>query len=330
MNSELLVSRRNAILSLMASLPTVSALAQSDPYPNKPIRLMIGYGPGGGSDIAGRIVGDAISKQMGQPVVIENRPGAGGNVAAGVVAKAIPDGYNLVVLDQGPHVYGDSMFKGLSFDPFKDIVPVATLSRASFILVGGPALPASISNIKQALDYALANPGALAIANSGLGTGHHLTVELMKQRANVDIRSIPYRSGAAAVQDTMSGQVAMAISGKSSTDQLIRAGRIRPIAVTTKARWPDYPNVPTVAEVIPGFEALTWNGIFATTGVPPDILAKLNSEVNKALRSPDVVKRFDELGFEPLPLSLEELHRLIVAERAIWPPLIRKLNINIG
>lgn len=329
MQEQFAFSRRDAIVSLLATLPCLSQ-AQSIGYPTKPIKFLVGFAAGGGGDVGARVVADAVTRQIGQSVIVENRPGAGGTVAAGTVARTSADGYMLAVVDPGVAVYGDAMFKGLNFDPAKDLVPVAAIFRTPFVIVGGPAMPRGVSSLKQLLDYAGKNPDTLSVGNSGTGSAGHLAIELLKHRANVDMRSIPYRAGNGAVTDVVGGQLPLAISAKVSTDQLIRTGRITALAVTSKSRVPEYPDVPAVSEFIPGFEASVWASIFAPAGTPPDVVNRLNAEVNKAFRSPELIKKYESVGYEPMPMTADELARFIKAEAAVWQPLIRKLNITAG
>ena len=312
-------------LLALLSLAGAVLMAQAQSWPNKPLRFIVGFPPAGGGDISARIVANAM--QLGQPVVVENRPGAGGTLAAAAVAKMAPDGYNFVVTDQGATIYASALFKSLSYDPQKDLVPVAPFFRTSFVVVAGPGFKGA--TLKDLMDEARANPDRVFVGMPGIGTQHHLSIELFNQKSGVQFKPVPYKGGALSVQDVVGGQIPVALSGLVSTESLVKAGKLRFIAVTSKSRFPNYPDVPALSEVVPGFEAAVWVGLWSPAGLAPELLTRLNAEVSRVLRQPDVIKRYDENGFEPLPRNLAETNALVQSDLATWPDLIRRLRITL-
>lgn len=315
----------SAVAVLQLTWGANSLMAQG--FPRQPVRLVVGFAPGGGGDVSARLVAGAIQGPLGQSVIVENRPGAGGSLAANQVAKAPADGYTLLVTDQGATVFGSSMFKGLTFEPAKDLAIVSPIFRTSFVLVAGPAFKGN--NLKDLLDEARANPGKISYGHSGVGTLHHLSIEMFKQRTNLDLTAVAYKGGQLSVQDALSGQVTFAVSGLLTTEKLIQAGRLKLLAVTSKGRFPEYPNVPALSEIVPGFEAVTWVGIWGPAGMPRDAVGRLNDEIRKALATPEVAKKFSDLGLEALPRTLEETNQFWQSELAVWPDAIRKMRISV-
>ena len=305
----------------------IPGIAAAQAFPAKPVRMVVAFSPGGGGDISARIVAAAMTSALGQSVLVENRPGAGGTVAAAMVTKAPADGYTLLVAEQGATVFATSLFPKIQYDPAKDLAVVNGIFRTPFIIVGGPTLKAT--NLKELLEDARVNPGKIAYGHSGIGTMHHLTMEIFKQRAGIDLSAVAYKGGAQSVQDAASGQIPLAISGLVTTDGLIKAGRLRPIAVTSKGRFPSHPEVPALSEIVPGFEAAIWVGIWAPAGTPREVLAVLNGAASKALQSSEVIKKFDDIGLEPLPRTLDEIHQQWQGELAFWPEQIRKMRITL-
>ena len=260
-----------------------SALAQTSNYPNKPIRIIVPFAVGGIADTFGRVIGIKLTEAWGQPVIVENKTGAGGNIGAELVAKSPPDGYTLVIGNNGTHAVNVSLFKTIPFDPIKDFVPVAHIMEAEGLLVVNPAVKAN--SVSEIIEMARAQPGKLSYASGGLGTTSHLAGELFKSTAKVDIVHVPYKGNSPAIADLLAGQTQLSFATMPTVLPHVKAGKLRAIASIGLARTVALPDVPTVAESgLPGFEVSNWIGLFAPAGTPPDIVSKLNSEVQKIMR----------------------------------------------
>lgn len=310
------------------ALAAVSSAPGAQGFPSKTIRIISGFAPGGGTDVVARVLAAAISPSLGQQVIVENRVGAGGTVAANVVAKSEPDGSTLLVTEHSAVVHAHLLFKDLPYDPQKDFAIVSPVFRASFVFAAGPALKAN--SLRELIAEARANPGKIAYGHSGNGTIHHLTMELFKQRAVIDMTAVAYKGGAQSVQDAAGGQIPLVISGQPTTEALINAGKLRALAVTSRERWVGRPDAPTVGEILPGFEVYTWASLFAPAATPREVLLRLNAEVARALRTPEIAKKLNDTGLEPPPRSLDESHQLWLAERALWPDVVRRLNLPLN
>ncbi len=311
------------LFSLALALAPAAASAQA--YPSKPIRVVVPYQPGG-LDVVVRVTVPGLQSELGVPAVIDNRPGAGGTIGANIVAKAAPDGYTVLVSDPGSTVHAIGLMKQLPYDPAKEFVTVGTLLKTSFLITAGSA--AKYSTMREMVEYVKANPGAVPIGDSGASSTHHLALELLKQRSGLDFRIIHYKGAAAALQDLLGGQIPSMISGANSVIELVKSGKIKLIGVTGKTRHASFPDAPTFAEVFPGYEATIWTGVWMPTGTPRDIIMKFNAALVKTVNSPEVVKRFLELGLEAYSPSQEEATRLWQSDLAIWPDLIRKLGLG--
>ncbi len=280
-----------ALLGLSASF---GAQAQ-DVFPSKPIKLVVPYPPGGPTDTVARLVGQKLGEQMGQTVVIENKPGAGGNLGAESVARSPADGYTLLVATTA-HAINPSVFKKLGYELLKDFVPVSQLTSGPLVIVANPALPAS--NVAELVALAKSKPGALNFASSGNGQSTHLSAELFSAMAGVKMNHVPYKGSAPALVDVMGGQTDLMFDTMLSALPHVKAGKLKALAVTSAQRSPAAPDVPTVAESgLSGYEAIAWNGLLAPAGTPPAVLAKLNAELKKALETPALRERFDAQGF---------------------------------
>ena len=310
-----------------AALAAACGSAGSQEFPTRTVRIVSAFPPGGGPDVASRILASVIAPALGQQVIVENRPGGGGTLGANVVAKSAADGHTLLATDHASGIYGGALYKQLPYDPAKDLAIVTPLLRAAFVFFAGPALKAT--NFREFVAEAKANPGRIQYGHPGVGTAHHLTVELFSQRMGLEMAAIAYKGVATLAPEVAGGQIAWGIAGHVSTVGLVKAGKVRAIAVTSRERWAPYPNVPTVAEFLPGFEAFAFVTLFAPTGTPRDALARLNSEVTRALRNPDVIRKFEEVGFDPAPGTLEESNQLVQRELAVWPDVIRRLKISL-
>lgn len=316
---------RITVLSVLLQLIAAGPLA-AQVYPSKPIHTVVGFAPGGGGDTGARLLAEKLSAAIGQPVIVDNRPGAGGLVATNYVAKSPPDGYTVISSTPGSTILAPAQYKQVPFDPAKDLTAVATVFSTPFIILAGPGLKAA--NLKEVIDFARANPGKLSYGHPGLGSIHHLSMEVFKQKLGLEIQAVAYKGGSLAVQDTIGGQIPLVITAiVPNTDGLIKSGRLRAVAVTTRERNPDFPDTPAVAEVIPGYEALAMVGWWVPTGTPQPALEKLNAELLKVLRSPDLPKKYREIGFQVEPRTVAETNQYWRGELAIWPDVIRRLNI---
>jgi tripartite-type tricarboxylate transporter receptor subunit TctC len=308
-----------------AALPAVSRLANAQTYPSRPVRLIVGYPPGGASDIGSRLIAQALSDRLGQPVIVENRPGAGGNIGTEVVVNAAPDGYTLLNANI-PHAINATLYNNLTFNFIRDIAGVALIYRQPLVLEVNPSLP--VKTVPEFIAYAKANPGTINVASSGIGTPQHLALELFKWMAVVDLIHVPYRGSAPALTDLISGQVHAMLDTINSSIGHIRAGRLRPLAVSMTRRSEALPDVPLIADFVPGFEVTSWSGVGAPRKTPAEIIAKLNKEINGALGEPKLKERFAELGALVMPMSSAEFDKFIADETEKWGRVIRGANIR--
>jgi tripartite-type tricarboxylate transporter receptor subunit TctC len=300
---------------------TSSPLLAAD-YPSHPVSLVVGFTPGGPSDVLARVLGKKLDQILGQPVVIDNRPGAGGNIAAEVVARAAPDGYTLLMGNNSILATNAVLYKKVAFDPIKDFEPIALIGSQANILVLNPNVPAR--SLVELIALAKANPGKLNFASSGHGAAAHLAGELFKSRAGVDIVHVAYKGGAPALQDVIAGHVQMIFATAASVVGHIQSGAVRPIAVTTPRRTSVLPDIPTVAELgLPGFDATTWHGLVAPAGTPREVIAALNKATNDALKSPEVQKSLADLGVDIIGGSSEEFAAYIKSEIPKWTAIVK-------
>jgi len=302
------------------------ALAQSN-FPNRTITITVGFAPGGGTDLAARIVARKLSENVGQTVVVENRSGAGGNIAAQQIATAAPDGYTIHLSSVGPLTVSPAMYKELPYDVKRDIAPLTMGMVFPNVFVVHPSVPAK--NLAELVALAKAKPGELTYASSGVGGASHLAGELLKQRAGIDMVHIPYKGGGPAMTDMLGGRVTMYPAVPSTALPHIQSGKLRPIAVTGPRRLPQLPDVPTVAESgYPGFEAMNWYAFVAPAKTPPEILDWWNRELVKVLQDPAVKDDLAKHGLDPTPGSREELARYIDAETQKWGKVVRDARIT--
>ena len=304
--------------ALAAALPQ-QVLAQS--YPNKPIKFVVGFAPGGATDVIGRLMAKKIGDALGQPIIIENRAGGSSNIGAEVVARAVPDGYTFYVCAITSAI-NVSLFPKLAFDFARDFEPVALFANVPNILVVHPSVPAK--TVKELIDYARAQPGKLSYASSGAGTSIHLSGELFKMLAKVDMVHIPYKGSAPAMTDMIGGQVQVMFDNMPSALPHVKAGKLRALAVTSAQRSPSAPEVPTMGEAgVAGFDVQSWFGLVAPKGTPKDIIARLNAESVKALATADIKERFMELGAVPGPMSAEAFGDYIRSEIIRWSEVVK-------
>jgi len=309
----------------MAALPLVGRAAMAETYPARPARILSGFPPGGISDTYARLIAQWLSQQLGEQFVVENRPGAGGNLAAEAVAKAAPDGYTLL-LTTSADAWNATLYRNLSFDIVRDFAPVAPISRGAGILVVNPAfVPKSVSEL---IAYAKAHPGKVTVASAGIGSAPHMFWELFRSKTGVDMVHVPYRGGGPAVVDLIAGQVQVYFGSFAATIEQVRAGKLRALGVTNATRAPALPDVPAIAESVPGYEASIYVGIAAPRGTPAAVVGKLAGTMKAALADPGIAKRIAQLGDSPLSLSTAEFTKLVADETEKWAQVIRVAGVK--
>jgi len=308
-----------------AALPAVPQIARSETYPSRPVRIVVGFAPGGPNDIAARIVGQWLSDRLGQPFIIDNRPGASGNIATESVVKAAPDGYTLLIIPLSSTVNA-TLFDKLPFNFLRDIAPVATISRNIFVMEVHPSFPAKTG--PEFIAYAKANPGKINWASPGSGTGPNMAAELFKMMTGISVVHVPYRGSGPMVADLVGGQVQFAFDGISSSVEHIRSGRLRALGVSPAVRTDALPDVPTVSEFLPGYEASGWTGIGAPRGTPAEIVEVLNREIRAGLADAKINARLADLGNVAFAMSAAEFGKLLVAETEKWGKVVRSANMK--
>ena len=303
-----------------------SALAQA--YPTKPVTIIVPFAAGGTTDILARIIGQALTAELGQSVVVDNRAGAGGNIGGQAAAKATPDGHTLFMGTVGTHAINASLYKKMPFDPVKDFAPLTRVANVPNLLVANPAQP--YKSVKDLIAYARANPGKVNFGSSGNGSSNHLSGELFKSLAKVDMQHVPYKGSAPAVTDLLGNQIGIMFDNMPSAIPHVRSGKLVPLAVTTAKRSPELPNVPTIAEAgVPGYEATSWFGMFAPAGTPAPVLAKLNAAIVKVLAQPDVKKKINEQGAEVYSETPEQFAAFIQAESVKWGKVVKESGASL-
>ncbi len=308
-----------------AALPAFSRIAWAQTYPTRPVRIVAPTAPGGASDILARLMGQWLSERLGQPFIIENRPGGGNNIGTEAVVRAPADGYTLLLAGT-PNTVNVTLYEKLNFNFIRDIAPVAGVIRGSFVIVVNPSVPAK--SVPEFIGYAKANPHKLNMASAGNGTAGHIAGELFKMMAGVDMVHLPYRGGGPAFNDLLGGQVQVMFATTVGSIGYIRSGRLRPLAITSATRSEALPDVPTVSEFVPGYEASFWFGVGAPKATPAEIVDKLNKEVNAALDDPKMKARLADLGGVALPGSPAEFGKLIADETEKWGKVIKSAGIK--
>ena len=309
-----------------AALPALSRVAWAQTYPARPVRVIVGFTPGGPTDIAARLISQWLSERLGQPFVIENRPGAGSTIAIEAVVNSPPDGYTLLVVSTSAAVSA-TFYPHLSFNLIRDIAPVAGIVRMPLVMVVNPSVPAQ--TVPEFIAYAQANPGTINMASVGNGTTPHMAGELFKMMADVDMLHVPYRGAAPALTDLLGGRAQVMFEGVLSLTEHIRTGRLRPLAVTTAVRSPVLADVPTVGEFLPGYEASVWFGIGAPKATSAEIVDRLNKEINAGLADPKLRARLSELGGTALAVSPAEFGKLFAEDTDKWGKVVRAANIKL-
>ncbi len=306
------------------ALNTVPAGAAG--YPDRPVHWLVGFTAGGPVDIVARIMGQWLSDHFGQPFVIENRAGSGGNLAAAAMIESTPDGYTLLFVAPN-NAISTSLYKKLPFDFLRDSVPVASIMQLTNLMVVPTTLP--VNSVKEFIDYGKANPGKLSFASSGNGTSVHMSAELFKALTKVDMVHVPYRGSSVAFPDLISGKVHVMFDNLPSALEQVKAGRLRALGVTTPQRWPTVPDIPTVAETVPGFESVGFYGIAAPKGTPPEVIDSLNKAVAKALADPKLVARLAEVGGLPKPMTPAEFGKLLADETEKWRKVVDFAGVSV-
>ncbi len=308
-----------------AALPASARIARADTYPSRPVHIILGFPAGGSSDVIGRMMAQRLSEDLGQPFVFENRPGAGSNLGAQAAARAAPDGHTLLWATSA-NAINATLYDNLPFNFIRDFAPVASVFRVPNVLEVHPSIPAR--TVPEFIAYAKANPGKINMASGGNGSTAHVSGELFKMMAGVDLRHVPYRGSAPALIDLLGGQVQAMFDLMSTSIEHIRAGRLRPLAVTTAARSEALPDIPTVGEFLPGYEAGTWNGIVAPANTPAEIVDLLNAKVNAGLADPTIKARLANLGASVLAGSPAEFAKLLAEETEKWAKVIKFAGIK--
>ena len=308
------------------ALPVLPRIASALDYPTRPVRIIVGFPPGGTTDIFARLIGQWLSERLGQQFIIENRPGASANIATEAVVRAVPDGYTLLN-DSVANAITATLYDKLSFNFIRDIAPVASIARVPLVMEVNPSVPAR--TVPEFIAYAKSNPGKLSMASPGNGTAGHVAGELFKMMTSIDMVHVPYRGGAPALTDLLGGRVQVIFDPMPETIEYIRAGKLRPLAVTTAARSEALPDIPTVGEFVPGYEANLWDGIGAPKNTPAEIIDKLNSEINAVLADPKMKARLADLGGAPMPMTPAEFGKYIADDTEKWAKVIKFAGIKL-
>ncbi len=309
-----------------AGLPTIATSAWAQTYPSRPVRVIVGQAAGSGSETVARLIGQYLSERLGQQFVVENRPGAAGNIAAEAVVRASPDGYTLLLANSSNSING-TLYDKLSFDFVRDIAPVAGVFNSGYVMDVNPSVPAK--TVPQFIAYAKANPGKLNMASYGIGSVPHVAGELFKLMAGVDLVHVPYRGSTPALTDLLGGQVQVMFDSTPSSLPHIKSGKLRPLAVTTPKRLDVLPDIPTVGEFVPGYEASAWLGFCAPGNTPAVVVDRLNREINLVIADPTIKASFIDLGALILsPSSPADFRKVIIADTEKWAKVIRRANIK--
>ena len=308
-----------------AALPAATSIGWALDYPTRPVRIIAGFPPGGGVDINARLIGQSLSERLSQPFVIENRPGAGSNIGTEAVVRASPDGYTLL-LATNANAVNATLYERLNFNFIRDITPVGSISSVPSIMAVHPSLP--VNTVQAFIAYAKANPGRVNMASEGSGAAGHIAGELFKKMTGIDLLHVPYRGAAPALTDLMGGQVQVMFPTMPASIQYVRIGKLRALAVTSATRSEALPDIPSVGEYVPGYDATTWYGLAAPKNTPAEIVDKLNKELNAALADPKLRARLAELGAEPLAMSPAKFATFIADETEKWGKVVKFAGIK--
>lgn len=305
----------------------LSCWCWAQPYPSKPVRIIVNFPAGGVADVYARIIGTRVQEAWGQPVVVENRTGAGGNIGAEAVAKSSPDGYTLNMTAIGPHAINVSLFAKMPFDPVKDFTPVAHVLEAEGLLVVHPSVP--VSSVSELVAYARGNPGKLTFASAGMGTASHLAGELFKTMAKVDMTHVPYKGNVPAITDLLAGQTSLLFATMPTVLPHAKAGKLRALATIGGSRAAATPELPTIGESLRGFEVSNWIALFAPAGTPQEIVKRWNGEVHRIMQSPDIQARLPNEGARFIPMTAEQFGAFQKSEIAKWAPVVKASGARV-
>ena len=320
---------KSTILRLVLALLCLSPLAAANAadYPTRPVHIIVGYPPGGSTDIVARLIGNWLSQRLGQQFIVENRAGAGNNIGTEQVTKAAPDGYTMLLVNPA-NAINSSLYKKLNFNFLRDIDPVASVIQVPNVMEVNPSVPAK--TVPEFIAYVKANPDKVNVASSGNGTSIHLSGELFKMMTGIKMTHVPYKGSAPMLTDLLAGQVQVTFDNLPSSIGHIKAGKLRALAVTTAKRSPELPDVPTVAESVPGYEASAFFGFGVPHGTPKEIVDKLNHEINEALKDPGMLKKLGDLGGIPAPGTPDDFKTFLTAETAKWEKVVHAANLSIN
>ncbi len=319
---------RRGLLAAAAACALLPGLAAAQAFPSKPITIIVPFAAGGTTDILARIIAQGMGAELGQSVVVDNRAGAGGNIGGQVAARAPADGYTLFMGTVGTHAINAALYKKMPFDPVKDFAPLTRVANVPNLLVANPAQP--FKTVQELIAYAKANPGKINFGSSGSGSSIHLSGELFKSMAKVDMQHVPYKGSAPAVTDLLGNQIAIMFDNMPSAIQHVRSGRLRAIAVTTARRSPELPDVPTIAEAgVPGYEATSWFGMFAPAATPAPVVAQLNATIVKVLAQPDIRKKLAEQGAEAAGETPAQFADFIQKESVKWGKVVKESGASV-
>ncbi len=307
------------------ALPSASRLGRADTYPSRPVHIISGFPPGGPADILGRLLGQWLSERLGQPFIVESRPGAGSNTATESVIRSTPDGYTLLVMTTANTVNA-TLYDKLNYNFIRDMAPIAGFIRVPQVVEVHPSLP--VNSMPELIAYAKANPGKLSMGSAGIGTVQHVAGELFKYMTGTSIVHVPYRGQAPALLDLLAGQIQLMFDSAPASMQVIKAGKLRPLAVTTAQRFDQLPDLPVVADVVPGYESSAFYGLAAPRQTPPEVVDRLNREINAGLADPKIKARLTDLGGEPLILSTTAFAKLIADETDKWGKVIKATGMK--
>jgi tripartite-type tricarboxylate transporter receptor subunit TctC len=311
----------------LAAMVATAAPALGQSYPTKPIRIVAPSTPGDAPDVIARLVADKLSAALGQQVVVDNKPGAGGVVGSESVAKSPPDGYTLIMGNAGSHGINAAVYSKLPYDIQRDFAPVSQVAIAPNVMVINPSVPAN--SVAEFIAYAKSQPGKLSYASGGNGSSAHMSMELFKAMAGIDVQHIPYKGSSPALTDLIGGQVAVFIGNMPPTVPHIKSGKLRALAVTTKSRSALMPELPTISDTLPGYETVAWFGVLAPAGTPPEIVNRLSAEIGRIARSPEMREKLVAMGAEPVGGTPEEFKAVIDRDIAKWKPLAQKVGIKV-
>jgi tripartite-type tricarboxylate transporter receptor subunit TctC len=320
--------RRALLFAIVATVCAFATSASAQTYPNKPIRIVVGFAPGGPADVMARLIGQRMSAILGQSIVVDNRPGAGGTIGARAVAESDPDGYTLLLGNTSTLVISPLIYRQVNYDPVKGFAPVATLGTTSNLLIVNPALPAT--SVQEIIALARKSPGKLNYSSAGIGTPPHLIGEMFKQRLGLDIVHVPYKGGGPSVQAVVAGETQFSFENPAPSLPLVQAGNVRALAVTSEARTSQMPDLPTMIEAgVPDFTSVSFTAVVAPGGTPPAIVSRLNAAINESLKSPDVAATLTKLSVDAKISSPEEFAAFLAKERAKWTTVIKTAGIQV-